>query len=73
MREKDAAEYCGSLSISTIRTLIAQRDFPAPVQLTKNRVAFLREDLDAWLDRRAGRAPVNAGDGSEWMESLGKT
>lgn len=66
MRETDAAEYVG-LSVSTIRGLRAQRDFPAPIQLTAGRVVWLREDLDAWLDRRAGR--VAGPPENEWMNA----
>lgn len=54
MPESIAAEYVG-LSVSTIRAARVRRDFPDPVQLTPGRIVYLREDLDAYLDRKAGR------------------
>jgi predicted DNA-binding transcriptional regulator AlpA len=54
LREDFAASYVG-LSVSTIRTLRGRGEFPSPVPLTKGRMVYLREDLDGWLDRRAGR------------------
>jgi predicted DNA-binding transcriptional regulator AlpA len=62
---KLAAAYVG-LSVTTIRHLPG---FPAPVPLSPGRVAYLREDLDRWLDQRAGR--TGKPDGSEWL-TLGK-
>ena len=72
LSEPLAAEYVG-LSVTTVRTLRTALDFPAPVKLTPGRIVFLREDLDAWLDRRAGkvtRVDPDEEDGSEWLESL---
>lgn len=60
MREADAAEYVG-LSVSTLRKAGVK-----PVQLTPGRVVYLREDLDSFLDRAAGRtAPAD-----EWAAPL---
>lgn len=59
MREETAAEYVG-LSVSSIRAAQARRDFPASVQLTPGRIVYLREDLDAYLDRKAGRTAALA-------------
>lgn len=50
--EELAAAYVG-LSPSTFRAQIAP--LIPPVRLTKGRQVWLREDLDAWLDRQAGR------------------
>ena len=66
MREELAAEYVG-LSPSSVRAALARRDFPAPVQLTPGRIVWLRDDLDSWLDRKAGRAPAADMSGAEWM------
>ncbi len=58
LRPELAAEYCG-LSLSSFRTHIA----PAvqPIHLTRTAIAYLREDLDAWLDaRRLTDAPSPA-------------
>ncbi len=60
----DAARYVG-LAPSTIRTLDG---FPEPVHLTRRRKVYLREDLDTWLDRKAGRH-TSAEPGREWMEA----
>ena len=50
-----AAAYVG-LSLSTVRYLSGRGDFRTPIALTKGRLVWLREDLDGWLDRKAGRA-----------------
>lgn len=50
-----AAAYVG-LSPTTIRSLEAAGDFPSPTWLTAGRRVWLRESLDAWLDRKAGYA-----------------
>jgi len=52
LREPDAAYYVG-LSASTFRARVAPE--VRGVRLTEGCVAWYREDLDAWLDRRAGR------------------
>ena len=60
-----AAAYVG-LSETALRTLDG---FPEPVRLSPGRVAWLREDLDAWLDARAGRAPASpGGESNPWHE-----
>jgi predicted DNA-binding transcriptional regulator AlpA len=51
-----AAAYVG-LSVTTI---LATAEFPPPVWLTKGRRVWLRDDLDAWLDRKAGRVEIKA-------------
>lgn len=56
MAEDDAASYV-SLGPSTFRREVAAGRLPKPIRLTTSRVAWLREDLDAWLDRCAGRIP----------------
>jgi predicted DNA-binding transcriptional regulator AlpA len=56
MPEKAAAYYVG-LSPSTFRAEVAPN--VRPIRLTQGRIAWLREDLDAWLERRAGRIPVD--------------
>ena len=64
MRAALAAAYVG-VSVSTLNRLCQAGDFPASVQITPRAAVWLIEDLDAWLDRRAGRVPES--DGSEWM------
>ncbi len=49
-----AAAYL-SLSEGSFRAQVMP-DVP-PIHLTGRRIAWLKEDLDAWLDRRADRPP----------------
>ena len=62
-----AAEYVG-LSVSAIRAARGRRDFPDSIQLTPGRIIYLREDLDAYLDRKAGRAVPSSG-AEAWMQA----
>lgn len=55
LHEELAAAYVG-LSVSMIRQLRSRGEFPAPVPLTERRQVWYREQLDAWLDQKAGRA-----------------
>lgn len=61
LREQLAAQYCG-LSATTFRQVVMPS--VAPVQLTTGRVAWLREDLDAWLDRLKPSARAAVVDGT---------
>jgi predicted DNA-binding transcriptional regulator AlpA len=70
MREPLAAHYCG-VSPSTFRARIAPH-IPS-VRVTDGCVAWYREDLDAWLDRRAGRAPAAAPSPSAEPAATGET
>ncbi|SPK73083.1 putative prophage regulatory protein AlpA [Cupriavidus taiwanensis] len=60
IRIKDVIQKV-SLSQSTIYAMIAKGFFPKPFELTAGRVAWLEEDIDAWLAEKAGRAPAAAG------------
>ncbi|MBB4267692.1 helix-turn-helix transcriptional regulator [Roseospira visakhapatnamensis] len=42
---------------------------PQPIALTAGRRVWLKEDLDAWLDRAAGRVHDEA-TGNAWLNSL---
>jgi predicted DNA-binding transcriptional regulator AlpA len=55
MRLDLAAAYVG-LSPTQFRIVVDV----APVRLSQARVAWFREDLDAWLDMKAGRPPATA-------------
>jgi predicted DNA-binding transcriptional regulator AlpA len=55
LQEREAAYYVG-LSTTTFRQAVVPA-CPA-IRLTTGRVAWLREDLDAWLDARRGK-PVD--------------
>lgn len=63
MREADAAEYV-SLFVSTLRGVVKTGSLKT-VQLTPGRVVYLREDLDSYLDRAAGKDVKN-----EWLTPL---
>lgn len=68
LRAEWAAAYVG-LSVTSFRQKVVP-DLP-PIRLTEKRVAWLREDLDAWLDRKAGRTPASGE--NEWMAALRET
>lgn len=46
-----AARYTG-LTISTLNKMRCRGDGPKFIRLAPNRVAYLREDLDAWIDAK---------------------
>jgi predicted DNA-binding transcriptional regulator AlpA len=56
LREPLAAAYVG-LSESTFRVQVAP--VVSAIALTPGTRAWLREDLDRWLDERAGRVPAS--------------
>lgn len=68
LREELAAEYVG-LSVPTLRREVAAGRAPKPTRLTRGRQVWLRDDLDAWLDRMAGRAPASAA-ADPWQEAI---
>ena len=55
LSEDLAAAYVGQLSIGTFRAEVDAGRIPAAVQLTSGRKAWLIEDLDAYLDGKAGK------------------
>jgi predicted DNA-binding transcriptional regulator AlpA len=67
LREDLAAAYVG-LSVSTIRSERIAGRFPAPIAITVGRIVYLREDLDSYLDRKAGHVHASS-DGREWLEA----
>ncbi|GEM_PF-1511592 len=71
-----AAFYCGNLSETKFRDLVKEdakgrRPILKPVPLSPGRMGWLREQLDEWLDRQAGRQQPD-GNASDWMASLGE-
>lgn len=46
-----AARYTG-LTISTLNKMRCRGDGPKFIRLAPNRIAYLREDLDAWIDAK---------------------
>jgi len=43
-----------------IRQLVAKGQFPKPVRLGGNRVAFVEDEIDAWLRKRAAEREDSA-------------
>jgi predicted DNA-binding transcriptional regulator AlpA len=41
-----------TLSKTVIQRLMKRREFPIPVQLSPNRVAWLRSEIEDWVDAR---------------------
>ena len=58
MPEPLAAAYLG-LSVSRFQACVASE--VTPINITARLRIWVREDLDAWLDRRAGRMPGSPG------------
>jgi len=48
---ESAAAYL-ALSVATFERLVREKNAPQPRQLAGRRVAWLREELDAWLSSR---------------------
>lgn len=46
------------LSKSTIYDLVRKEEFPAPVQLTKNRVGWLESEVEDWIAERVRSRPA---------------
>ncbi len=61
-----AAGYVG-LSTSSLRGEV-KAGLLKPVILTPRRIVYLKEDLDAYLDRKAGRSNTSAADAvNAWL------
>ncbi len=67
MRAATAADYVG-VSVSTLRAIVRKGGLK-PIRLTPGRIVYLREDLDSYLDRAAGRGPLSTG--NEWLDAFG--
>ena len=63
LREPAAAEYVG-LSPGAFRRHVVPAVRPIP--LTPGRQGWLREDLDAWIDARAGRPDAAPREETGW-------
>ena len=56
MTPKEAASAT-SLSRPLLTLMAAEGQFPKPIQLTERRIAFLRAEVEGWIDARiAARA-----------------
>lgn len=58
LRAPLAAAYLG-VSRSLLHELVARGELPRPIHITPGTAVWLRDQLDAWLDARAGRAPAS--------------
>lgn len=56
MNPKEASEAT-SLSRTLLTLMAAEGQFPKPVQLTERRIAFVRDEVEAWIDERIARRP----------------
>lgn len=54
MRARTAADYLG-ISTGLLHAEVRDGRAPKPVRLTRSRLVWLKEDLDAWLDAKTGR------------------
>lgn len=56
MTPKEAA-IATSLSRPLLTLMAAEGQFPKPIQLTERRIAFIRAEVESWIDARiAARA-----------------
>ena len=56
MRLEVAAAYLG-LSPSSLSAAAKAGTAPKPIRITPGRIIWLKDDLDAWLNKQAGRPP----------------
>lgn len=71
LRLDAAAEYVG-LSRNTFLREVGAGRAPKGHQITTGRLVWLREELDAYLDRIAGKIPRSAVEGSDWDDYVGQ-
>jgi predicted DNA-binding transcriptional regulator AlpA len=65
MTVKEAAAYCG-IRPTGLRALVRIGEAPKSIPMGKRARVWLREDLDAWLDRLSEKV-VASGIVNEWM------
>jgi Predicted transcriptional regulator len=58
MSPKDAA-IATSLSRPLLSLMAAEGEFPKPVRLGERRIAFVRAEVEAWIDARIAARPAN--------------
>lgn len=59
MAPKEAATAT-SLSRTLLHLMSAQGQFPAPVRLGERRIAYVRAEVEAWVEERIGSRGVAA-------------
>ncbi len=52
LNAKRTREFAGNAGLSTIYAWMARGEFPKPVRIGSNRVAWRLSDLEAWRDSR---------------------
>ena len=52
LTKKETAQRCG-LSVSTVRRLEIDGDFPRRVPLSASRVGWIESEIDRWIEERA--------------------
>ncbi len=67
MAPKDAAAAT-SLSRTLLTLMAAEGQFPQPVQLGERRIAYVRAEVEAWIDQRIAARRVVA-DNDNWLAS----
>ena len=50
-----------SLSASQVRSMARRGEFPAPCRLTPKRVAWVRADVDRWIESKIGGGSLGMG------------
>lgn len=65
MAPKDAAAAT-SLSRTLLTLMAAEGQFPQPVQLGERRIAYVRAEVEAWIDQRIAARRVVA-DNDNWQ------
>lgn len=51
-----------SLSRTLLSMMAAEGQFPQPVRLGVKRIAFVRAEVEAWIDQRIAARPANDND-----------
>ena len=62
---------CVGLSRSSIYAAINNGTFPKPISIGARAVAWLSDDVDAWIDARCARRSYNINQGHESTEKSG--
>lgn len=64
MAPKDAAAAT-SLSRTLLALMAAEGQFPQPVQLGERRIAYVRAEVDAWIDQRIAARRIEPANDNE--------
>lgn len=53
-----------TISLRTLRRMIDRDEFIQPMQITRRRIAFRRDQVDAWIESQGRRADETKGAGA---------